>query len=233
MGGEFGQRTRVELRPQPRLAPARVPDPAGHSAASSRISIALYVAERSLHEIDFDYTGFQWIDCNDNENSVISFIRRARDSHDFVVALMNFTPVPRDGYRIGVPEPGGYSELINSDAAIYGGSNSGNGGVIFSRADRLARPPAVAAPEPAAVGVPAAEAGEVSRRTARGLRDSVGACHRGTGTSPDTRSTASASCCAAPSRGPRPRPIPTLRSATRRRRRRRQSPCDRVSSSFQ
>ena len=91
-----------------------------------------YVAERSLHEIDFDYTGFQWIDCNDSENSVISFIRRARDSHDLVVALMNFTPVPRDGYRIGVPEPGGYSELINSDAAIYGGSNQGNGGLIFS-----------------------------------------------------------------------------------------------------
>ena len=67
-----------------------------------------YATERALHEVDFDYTGFQWIDCNDSENSVVSFIRRARDSHDLVVALMNFTPVPRDGYRIGVPEAGGY-----------------------------------------------------------------------------------------------------------------------------
>jgi 1,4-alpha-glucan branching enzyme len=91
-----------------------------------------YVTERALHEVDYDYTGFQWIDCNDSENSVISFIRRARDSRDLVVALLNFTPVPRDGYRIGVPEAGGYTELLNSDAAIYGGSNQGNGGLIFT-----------------------------------------------------------------------------------------------------
>jgi 1,4-alpha-glucan branching enzyme len=91
-----------------------------------------YSSERSLHEIDFDHTGFQWIDCNDSENSVVSFIRRARDSRDFVVVLMNFTPVPRDGYRIGVPDAGGYSELLNSDAEIYGGSNKGNGGLVFT-----------------------------------------------------------------------------------------------------
>jgi 1,4-alpha-glucan branching enzyme len=91
-----------------------------------------YAAERALYEIDFDHTGFQWIDCNDNENSVISFIRRAREPQDFLVALLNFTPVPRDGYRIGVPEPGAYGELLNSDAGIYGGSNQGNGGVVFT-----------------------------------------------------------------------------------------------------
>jgi 1,4-alpha-glucan branching enzyme len=91
-----------------------------------------YAAEPALHEVDFEYTGFQWIDCNDNENSVISFIRRARDPNDFLVALLNFTPVPRDGYRIGVPEPGAYSELLNSDGGVYGGSNHGNGGVLFT-----------------------------------------------------------------------------------------------------
>jgi 1,4-alpha-glucan branching enzyme len=91
-----------------------------------------YAAERALYEIDFDYHGFQWIDCNDSENSVISFIRRARDPNDFLIALLNFTPVPRDGYRIGVPEAGAYAELVNSDAEIYGGSNHGNGGVIFT-----------------------------------------------------------------------------------------------------
>jgi 1,4-alpha-glucan branching enzyme len=92
----------------------------------------MYVAEPSLHEIDFDPAGFQWIDCNDNENSVISFIRRAKDSQDFLVALLNFTPVPRIGYRVGVPADGPYTELLNSDAETYGGSNCGNGGVVFT-----------------------------------------------------------------------------------------------------
>ena len=69
----------------------------------------------------------------------MSFIRRARDG-SFVVAVVNFTPVPRDGYRIGVPAAGGYTELLNSDSEVYGGSNVGNGGPRVHRADRLARP---------------------------------------------------------------------------------------------
>ena len=92
----------------------------------------VYAAERTLHEVDFDPHGFQWIDCNDNENSVISLIRRSRDGSEFVVALLNFTPVPRDGYRIGVPAAGAYTELLNSDSEVYGGSNLGNGGLVFS-----------------------------------------------------------------------------------------------------
>jgi 1,4-alpha-glucan branching enzyme len=91
-----------------------------------------YVTQRALHEVDFEPHGFEWIDCNDNENSVVSFIRRPRDGSDFVVALLNFTPVPRDGYRIGVPAAGAYLEVLNSDAEIYGGSNLGNGGVVFT-----------------------------------------------------------------------------------------------------
>jgi 1,4-alpha-glucan branching enzyme len=91
-----------------------------------------YVAERALHEVDFEPHGFQWIDCNDNENSVISLIRRSRDGRELVIALFNFTPVPRDGYRIGVPAAGAYTELLNSDGATYGGSNRGNAGVVFS-----------------------------------------------------------------------------------------------------
>src|SRR5436190_1764781 len=87
-----------------------------------------YAMERPLHELDFDGSGFAWIDCNDNENSVISFIRRARDN-DFVAIVVNFTPVPREGYRIGVPNPGPYIERVNSDAEAYGGTNIGNGGV--------------------------------------------------------------------------------------------------------
>ncbi|HKC57888.1 MAG TPA: 1,4-alpha-glucan branching protein GlgB [Vicinamibacterales bacterium] len=87
-----------------------------------------YQRESSLHEVDFDYTGFQWVDCCDNENSVMSFLRRAKDPADFSLIVINFTPVPRLDYRIGVPEGGWYRELLNSDSARYSGSNMGNGG---------------------------------------------------------------------------------------------------------
>ena len=88
----------------------------------------VYRSEPALYVLDFEGAGFQWIDCNDLENSVIAFIRRDRDG-GFVVCVLNFTPVPRDGYRIGVPLPGEYNELINSDSEAYGGSNVGNAGV--------------------------------------------------------------------------------------------------------
>jgi 1,4-alpha-glucan branching enzyme len=91
-----------------------------------------YQQERSLHEVDFEGAGFAWIDCHDNANSVVSLIRRARDARDFTVMVVNFTPVPRPDYRIGVPESGWYREVLNSDAELYGGSNVGNGGGIHS-----------------------------------------------------------------------------------------------------
>jgi len=91
-----------------------------------------YQRERALHEVDFDGSGFSWIDCNDNENSVISLVRRARDPRDCAVMVANFTPVPRHAYRIGVPEDGWYRELLNSDAEQYGGSNLGNGGGVMA-----------------------------------------------------------------------------------------------------
>ncbi|MBI2834006.1 MAG: 1,4-alpha-glucan branching protein GlgB [Acidobacteria bacterium] len=93
---------------------------------------AVYQAERSLHEMDFTSDGFQWIDCNDNENSIVAFVRRARDASDYVIIVLNFTPVPRFGYRVGVPEPGRYRELLNSDGGVYGGSDLGNGGSVDS-----------------------------------------------------------------------------------------------------
>jgi 1,4-alpha-glucan branching enzyme len=91
-----------------------------------------YHTERALHEVDFDPAGFRWIDCNDNENSVVSFVRFARDRRDFLVLIFNFTPVPRADYRIGVPEAGYYAELLNSDSDLFGGSNAGNGGGVAS-----------------------------------------------------------------------------------------------------
>ena len=88
----------------------------------------LHRTETALHELDGDPAGFAWIDCSDWAQSVLSFVRRARDAEDCVVVLCNFTPVPRHDYRVGVPRPGFYRELLNTDAAGYGGSNLGNEG---------------------------------------------------------------------------------------------------------
>ena len=93
---------------------------------------ALYRSQPALFEQDYDPAGFQWIDCNDNENSVVTFLRRARDPRDFLVFVLNLTPVPRQGYVVGVPEPGSYRELLNTDSELYGGSNLGNGGFVAS-----------------------------------------------------------------------------------------------------
>lgn len=90
----------------------------------------LYVKEPALYQVDFDWTGFQWIDLHDSDQSTLSYIRRAKDQSDQIVCVFNFTPVPREGYRLGVPMGGYYQELLNSDAAIYGGSNMGNGGGV-------------------------------------------------------------------------------------------------------
>jgi 1,4-alpha-glucan branching enzyme len=86
----------------------------------------LYRNEPSLHTQDFDEPGFEWIDCNDNRHSVVSFIRRDKLSDDCAIVVCNFTPQPHSHYRIGVPEAGFYTELFNSDAREYGGSNMGN-----------------------------------------------------------------------------------------------------------
>jgi len=84
----------------------------------------------ALYEHDFDPHGFRWIDANDADGSVLSYIRFADDASDFLVVAANFTPVPRESYVIGVPEAGYYAELINSDSDIYGGSNLGNDGGV-------------------------------------------------------------------------------------------------------
>ncbi|MFM8003746.1 MAG: alpha amylase C-terminal domain-containing protein, partial [Dolichospermum sp.] len=85
-----------------------------------------YRSEPALYSQDFDQAGFEWIDCTDNSHSVVSFIRRDQNSSDFIIVVCNFTPQPHSHYRIGVPEPGFYTELFNSDARQYGGSNMGN-----------------------------------------------------------------------------------------------------------
>ncbi len=89
----------------------------------------LYTSEPALNELDHEAGGFEWIDHEDSENSLFSFLRRSRDG-ETIIAIVNATPVLREGYRLGVPDGGFYEEIFNSDAEIYGGSNQGSGGGI-------------------------------------------------------------------------------------------------------
>jgi 1,4-alpha-glucan branching enzyme len=91
-----------------------------------------YRTEPALHELDFDWQGFDWIDCNDSEQSVISLVRKGKSAQEVVLAVCNFTPVPRYNYRIGVPAAGFWRELLNSDAGDYGGSGMGNMGGLYA-----------------------------------------------------------------------------------------------------
>ncbi len=90
----------------------------------------LYLAEPGLWRSDYDTAGFFWIDCSDHESSVLSFARQDADRVSQLVVILNLTPVPRSRYRVGLSRPGRWREVLNSDAAIYGGSDVGNlGGV--------------------------------------------------------------------------------------------------------
>lgn len=133
MGGEFGQRREwnhdteldwflLDFEPHRKLH--RYVRDLNH----------LYLREKSLWELDCRHEGFEWIDCNDAENSVISFIRKSKDPDDFLVFVLNFTPVPRFGYRVGVPREGFYEEILNSDSELYWGSNLGNLGGVWAEA---------------------------------------------------------------------------------------------------
>jgi 1,4-alpha-glucan branching enzyme len=90
----------------------------------------LYTAERALHEVEFEWQGFQWLDANDSVNSIFSFLRRARETNNFLVVVANFTPVVHEEYRISVPEAGRYVEILNTDSEYYGGSGVGNLGAV-------------------------------------------------------------------------------------------------------
>jgi 1,4-alpha-glucan branching enzyme len=92
----------------------------------------LYRTEPALHELDFEPAGFEWMDCSDAEQSVVALVRRARNPWNLVLVVCNFTPIPRHGYRVGVPVEGFYRELLNTDAGLYGGSNLGNAGGVMA-----------------------------------------------------------------------------------------------------
>ena len=126
---------RVESRLAARLGSARRSAPCRTAALGARSAIASITQEASLWDADFDPAGFSWIDCNDHEHSIIALTRskRPRAQADVdVIAVVNFTPVPRRDYQLGVPAAGDYVELLNSDADVYGGSNIGNQGRVIA-----------------------------------------------------------------------------------------------------
>ena len=90
----------------------------------------LHKTEAALHEVDFEWPGFEWVDADDSAASILSFLRRARDKSNFLVAVCNFTPVVRENYRVGVPEEGFYREILNTDSQYYEGSGNGNEGGV-------------------------------------------------------------------------------------------------------
>jgi 1,4-alpha-glucan branching enzyme len=153
MGGEFGQRAEWNHDTPLEWGLLDYHEHKGLQRLVTDLN-ALYRREPALHQQDFDWQGFEWLDCNDADNSVLSFIRRARDPGDFLVAVVNFTPVVRENYRVGVPEPGFYAELLNSDAQDYGGSGSGNlGGVTAEPLPWLGRPYSLSLRLPPLAGV--------------------------------------------------------------------------------
>ena len=101
----------------------------------------LYKDEPALYQVDFSHQGFEWIDFSDVEKSMISFVRRAENPKDYLVIVCNFTPVPRENYSIGVPELCYYREILNSDAAQFGGGNMGNGGGVQAQSKPWHRMP--------------------------------------------------------------------------------------------
>jgi 1,4-alpha-glucan branching enzyme len=132
MGGEFGQRREwhhdrsldwhlLDAGPYHRGVQALVRD-----------LNRLYRDEAALHELDHDPAGFAWMDCNDADQSVVSFCRFSAGGGPPVLCVASFTPVPRHGYRVGVPRPGQWVEVLNTDAAGYGGTDVGNGGGVWA-----------------------------------------------------------------------------------------------------
>ncbi len=90
----------------------------------------IYKENEALYEVDFSWEGFEWIDSHDSANSVLSFVRKDKANRQTMVCVFNFTPVVREGYRVGVPALGDYVEMFNSDAAEYGGSDVVNEGAF-------------------------------------------------------------------------------------------------------
>jgi 1,4-alpha-glucan branching enzyme len=133
MGAELGQRNEWNYR---RSLDWHLLDEDQHRGMQTwvRDLNRLYQDRKALYRTDACAEGFRWIDCQDMEKSVIAFVRQDPASGAHLVFILNFRPVLRTGYRIGLPQGGVYREVLNSDAQLYGGSNAGNSGGVWSEA---------------------------------------------------------------------------------------------------
>lgn len=129
MGGEFGQWNEWSDRGELDWSLRQFPIHDGVQRLVRDLN-RLYCTQPAMHQYDFESRGFAWIDCHDSDQSVLSLMRKSDTEQ--VIVLLNFTPVPRHAYRIGVPQGGAYVELLNTDSAYYGGSNCGNAGELHS-----------------------------------------------------------------------------------------------------
>ena len=130
MGGEFGQRSEWAHEGSLEWHLLQHPEHEGLRRWVTDLN-RLYKSEPALHQLDFVQSGFEWVDCNDSEQSVLVFLRRSQEGAT-VLVVCNFTPVPRTNYIVGVPKGGYWREIANSDATLYGGSGVGNFGGIDS-----------------------------------------------------------------------------------------------------
>ena len=129
MGSEFGQRREWTHEDSLDWHLLQFPEHQGVQSWLKHLHV-LYRGEPALYEIDFEPAGFEWVDCTDWQNSIISFLRKGRTPDNYILVVCNFTPVIRYNYRVGVPAGGYWKEVLNSDADEYGGSGQGNlGGV--------------------------------------------------------------------------------------------------------
>ena len=140
MGGEFGQQAEWAHDGQLQWEKLELPLHRGMQQWVADLN-RTYRQEPALHQGDVDPSGVEWIDCQDVESSVISLIRKGRTTGDIVLVICNFTPVPRPNYRVGTPRGGYWTEILNSDAILYGGSGWGNGGGVQATPVPLHRRP--------------------------------------------------------------------------------------------
>ena len=125
MGGEFGQRREWTHEGELEWHVTGLPEHAGVLRWISDLN-RFYRSEPALWQVDFAHQGFEWIESNDAENSTVAFLRKPNAAGPLIAAVCNLTPVPRENYALGVPRAGRWTEVLNSDAAIYGGAGWGN-----------------------------------------------------------------------------------------------------------
>jgi len=151
MGCEFGQGREWDFNGQLEWYVLGYPQHEGLQRLVTDLN-QLYCSRPALHQYDFDPQGFEWIDCHDSPQSVISFMRKS--DNRFLVVVLNFTPIPREGYRIGVPQAGHYREVLNSDSEYYTGSNLGNGsGIDTEEVPWMGRPYSISLTLPPLAGI--------------------------------------------------------------------------------